>query len=613
LSTPGSNPFDALFATPQQVESHPDPDLLDCTTLLATSSLKQARSEAKKAAHQKRVSFQDTIENSSAQVERSDLDNVIALLERSRAYQSQNDQLKRSKSTPDAHALPNQSSTPAPSAPRAPTAEARYLRNPNPRPNAFYNWYAANVAELNANAQAKAYAEAAEAKAARDPNVTLERKPAVRKASLPTVTSNPQVHTRGSSTPTASVASPSKKEEVKKPSVSDIEKAKEAEAIAAAAEQARLIRRYDSLASLSSIRADFLNAQATSSPHATPSAEEPAEMEVSDSTAVDAPVSPNTATQPTNPKFYEETVLRLLERLDGVESDGDDVIRFTRRSLARELADELEAIDKAKVEREDEQGVSGQEKKNDWESTPVTAGVNVQVEIVETVDEVKKEVLESTQLEAKELIEESQVPEEVISRPVLESDTAQVPHSIVEDSSEDGAQVPGAQVASIPPPADSEEVAEEPINEEGRTEEDQTLSTTAPVDSLPVGIAETQPEPVSVQAEASVEEPAHTFPPRASEVDLDPNSNPLSSEIPVISSGVDAPALNLSTSSSSSAPSSDSQSAGSSPVEADASPHQALTELGSDIVVLTDDDDSHQSDVSEDKVHDEDVGTFEVL
>jgi len=299
--------------------------------------------------------------------------------------------------------------------------------------------------------------------------------------------------------------------------------------------------------------------------------------------ANDVPVPVPASPTSTSPKFYEETLLRLLERLDGVESDGDDVIRFTRRSLARELADELEAVDKAKAEQKD--------------TSAVVDGVKVEVEVVEVAEEAFKEVEEKEQV-----LESTPSPPEESVQDVHVFEAVAAPQHVL-----DSASTPEAQAEDAPISAPE---AEEEVNAEWKAEADLVSPSTSleqpTADSELIG---------ELGVEAEAEDTAHTFPPRAN----DNGAHELSLEVPA--PNYDSNTLDINTNiestttaSSASDSESDSQSevgSSASAIEADGSPQQALTELGSDIVILTDDDDepaAAQGNVSESQAE-----NFEVL
>lgn len=442
-------------------------------------------------------------------------------------------------------------------------------------------------------------------KEARDPNVKLERKPALRK---PTVDSIPAP---------ASVSSPSApavaNEVPKKSKVEEEEK--EAEAAAAAAEQARLIRLYDSLTSLTSIRAEYINAQekVTGSPRSSH-----LDLATTNEDPSSDAADPNEARplSPTDTKVYEEALLRLLERLDGVDSDGDDVIRFTRRSLARELADELEALDKYKAEVE-------KYAKAEVQSEAATDSVVDEVVKEEAgvqAEESKEEVAPSTVEITSPVAEESALP---VSTPAHEVESAPAPVDIEIKTGVGEADASSGQLELSNEPLVDEPEAQ-PLTADVQTAIAITTNSSEEVRQL--GLEDVVSRSVQVQVDADekteeeatlpdlpdvpqsepiiLEEPEvlvnHTFPPSSA-----PSTQPVELSTLDGHSTEDAEAPSSESSSSSS------PSIHSSEVEVEnpeASP--ALTGIGSDVVVLSDEEEGE--DQHDEETGDKD-GKFELL
>jgi len=542
----------------------------------------------------------------------------------------------------------NSSAQTQPRAPSTTTAEARYPRDP--RENAFYKWYAANHSNpyfnVATNTVTNTTSDAGQGTKTepRDPTVKLERKSALRKASggttapsAPSVSFRVPISSPATSTPPATNSKTQANPEVKPKSRSSddlktaveflksqfisaqalgAEKAreekvkalreqkekarqalkqkeeerqrKEKEAEEAAREQAQLIRRYDTLASLTSIRSDFLAVQEAASNPPTPSAQGETSLSPSRDSSVDT--SPTFAKAGLNrsTKAHEENLFRLLERLDTVDSDGDDVIRFVRRSLVKEVEGALEGLEKEAVLPAEVDAVEVDHPVNEVEA-------KVNTEHAEE-DNTRLEVgLGSYEYEDLVSASSSEVGDEIqrpaTAPPVLEQGTqtdAIVGENVnFEVEGKDEAAAVEANTVEVTEVNETSLPLENTSDKVNHTE-DITSQDEAEAPA-PTEVFDPQPQP---------EEVPHTFPPAAS------NFSPIAS----------------SSSSSASEAVSDNE------AEPEDSPlsysHQVLTDtdVGSDVVVLTDESSDEAEAEAEDALEEgekrdpiSEVGQFEFL
>jgi hypothetical protein len=83
---------------------------------------------------------------------------------------------------------------------------------------------------------------------------------------------------------------------------------------------------------------------------------------------VDGAASPAPTTLKKGEKAYEERLIKILEKLDGVESEGDERVRLVRKHLASEISRELDEVDKAR---------EGTSEKKEKSEVPVTVSIPI--------------------------------------------------------------------------------------------------------------------------------------------------------------------------------------------------------------------------------------------